>query len=373
MRICQITGDYAPKICGVGSYTALLSDSLAKTGAEVIVVTSAYNQTASVSEPGKVGVKPVMAGWQLGDSKTLLDQIEAIQPDVVHLQYQIATFQDAGMIYTLPFELRRRGYPLVTTFHDYAGPKGLGKMGAALSLLLLFGSNKIVVTHDKPRLTFEKIGLLRQKLAQLPVGSNIPLAEAPSPGYSLIRHDEPVLTYFGFVWRGKNIECLMQLQRRMLDEHIPTQLLIIGEITDNGYYQELQSLANNLGIVDRVHFTGAQDEASVSGLLRQSTLCIFPYSKGATTGHGTLIAAIQHGIPVVTTVDPAIKLSHFEDRRNIMLAPVGDPDALEQTVKELLQEVTLRDTIRQNARMLVRVFSWEQIAECHLQLYQSLQ
>ena len=337
MKIVQLTGNYPPILCGVGSYTQHLSRALAEQGAEVYVITSAVNQQSD--QLSGVTVLPIMEHWQSSAWANMSNCLEQIQPDIVHVQYQISTFNDGSLIYTLPYRSR---WPVVTTFHDYATPIHLGKPGKALVFSQLFTSRQVIVTHDKPFMTFRKVPLLKGKLTLIPIGSNIPVAVPALPVATAAPH-EPVLLFFGFIWRGKNIEQLIRLLRYLLDKGVATQLRIVGDIQDQAYYDEMQQLAQELGVADRLHFTGELADPQVSDELRRADLGVFPFTNGVSTGHGTTIAAFEHGLPVVTTATPELTAlkTYFRDRENIMLTPLGDETAFQNAVYELLTTPSL--------------------------------
>ena len=362
MKIVQLTGDFPPILCGVGSYTQHLSRALAEQGAEVYVITSADNQQPD-QVPG-VSVLPMMEHWRPSAWAAMRECLEQIQPDIVHVQYQIATFDDGSLIYTLPYRSR---WPVVTTFHDYATPVHLGKPGKALVFSQLFASRQVIVTHDKPYMTFRKVPLLNRKLNLIPIGSNIPVAAPTLPAAETAPH-EPVLLFFGFIWRGKNVEQLIRLLRYLLDKGIATQLRIVGDIQDQAYYDEMQHLAQELGVAGRLHFTGELADQQVSEELHQADLGVFPFTNGISTGHGTTIAAFEHGLPVVTTATPELTAlkTYFKDRQNIMMTPLGDETAFQNAVYELLTTPSLMATLKRNLDSLAHAFSWTDIAQRHI-------
>lgn len=365
MRICLISGTYPPKVCGIASYTQRLSEQLVRYGADVSVITSAVPQITTTA--ANLQLKAVMPAWTSMQLRRLVREIAACRADILHVQYQIATFGNGGLVSWLPLvDALGQGRGMVTTFHDYSGPPWLGPAHVLPVLWLLLASKYLIVTHEKPRKAFERVPFLRKKLAKVPVGSNIPVVASRGSEKLCRTGDESLICYFGFVWRGKNVEQLITVVRGLLDKGLSTRLQVIGEIVERDYYEDLRRLAQQLGVADRISFTDKVSDDTVSRLLQQSDLCILPFTNGASTGHGTLIAALEHGVPTVTTAGPGVALV---DGVEVLLVPPGDQAALEQAAERLLRSPELRATLSRNARACAQKTGWYAIALTHIELY----
>ena len=92
---------------------------------------------------------------------------------------------------------------------------------------------------------------------------------------------------------------------RYLDrkQNFDFQLVIIGEgISDDPkYFKEIKQLAAELEIKDILVWTGRITAADVSALLTRSLMVLLPYSSGASDRRGSLLAALAHAKPIVTT------------------------------------------------------------------------
>lgn len=368
MRIVQLVGNYPPTICGVGSYTQKLSEHLAAAGAEVHIITSTHNAPVQPSE--RVHILPVMPAWNASDLPLLRQQLDRINPDIIQIQYQITPFNQGTLVYRLPLAVKK---PVITTFHDYTGPKWMGKAHPLPVIGQILSNKRFVVTHEKPQKAFARVPLIRDKMVKIPVGSNIDRVNKPGVAAPLpFEKRDPIITFFGFIWRGKNIENLIQAQRSLLNDGLPTQLLVIGDIVEKDYHAELLALARELNIAERVHFTGACDDETISLMLQAADVCVLPFSKGVTSGHGTILTAIQHELPVVTTTPASGAADYFIHRHNIMLVPIGDQEQLEAAVKEVLQSADLREKIKTNVKDLAARFDWTTIAQLHLDMYRDV-
>jgi glycosyltransferase involved in cell wall biosynthesis len=86
-----------------------------------------------------------------------------------------------------------------------------------------------------------------------------------------------------------------------------------------------------------------------------------PYRDGASLRRGSLMAALAHGRPLLTTVPagPTPELIHGE---NVWLTAVDDPPALAEAITMLANNPDLRQQIAAGAAQVAQRYSWERIA-----------
>ncbi len=96
---------------------------------------------------------------------------------------------------------------------------------------------------------------------------------------------------------------------------------------------ELKTLAQELGVADRVRFLGWRSDAG--SLYRTADICVFP-SRYEPLGN-TVIQAWAYGLPVVAAASkgPASLIRDGEDGR---LVPIDDADALASAVRRLIDD-----------------------------------
>lgn len=106
---------------------------------------------------------------------------------------------------------------------------------------------------------------------------------------------------------------------------------------------KLKSLAQTLGVADRVRFLGWRTDASA--LYRAADVCVFP-SRYEPLGN-VVIQAWAHGLAVVAAQSqgPGALIRTGDDG---LLVPVDDPDALAAGVRRVLEEPLLRIRLIQN-------------------------
>jgi glycosyltransferase involved in cell wall biosynthesis len=281
------------------------------------------------------------------------------------LQYEAALYAPAVAV-RLPAACRRAGVPLVTTFHSLDGPKAWGHSRRLALLPLLLGSDAVVVCAGRPFRALSRVPALAGKTHLIPVGSTVPAAARRGTAAAAEARGVPLrMVYFGFVWAGRGLDAAV---RALAAAHAasPTgaTLTLIGEVRDPAHAAELTSLARTLGVEGRVAFTGNLSAPEVSRRLADADVALLPYPTGVSTGRTTLMAALEHVLPVVTTYAPSGGLdARFRDGENMLLSPAGDADAFARETARAATDVGLRARLSAGASRLAREFSWERIAE----------
>ncbi len=397
MRILFITGEYPAMQGGVGDYTRRLSQALGGLGADVHVLTHAdaggdhLRVPSSAYEPT---VYPIMArtGWNLWGAARGL--IRELRPDVVQIQYQSAAYGLHPAVNYLPWRLRTaaRRPRIVTTFHDlrfpYLFPKA-GPLRWQAVLAVARGSDACVVTNPTDWLGLAEAGL-RVKLRPIPIGSNIQCE--PPAGYDRVRQrakwgagpETWLLAYFGFLNAGKGGETLVRCLTELVRAGRPARLLMVGgkvgssDPTNLAYLAKVEALIGELGVADHVQWTGFTAPDEVSANLLATDIAVLPYREGASLRHGSLMAALAHGLPIVSTAlasqpNDADRLFPLlrADESALLVAP-DDPLRMADAVTRVMTEPALRAQLAGAATSLARQFEWNTLAERHLEAYRGL-
>jgi glycosyltransferase involved in cell wall biosynthesis len=397
MRILFITGEYPSMQGGVGDYTRRLSQALGELGADVHVLTHVdaggdhLRVPAAAYEPV---VYPVLerTGWNLWGATAHF--IRELRPQVVHIQYQSAAYGLHPAVNYLPWRLRAlRNRPAIgATFHDlrypYIFPKA-GPLRWRAVVALARGSDASVITNpaDWSQLTQAR---LTQKRHPIPIGSNIECQ--PPVGCDRMCQralwgagpDAWLLAYFGFLNAGKGGETLVRALAALVHAGRPARLLMVGgkvgasDPTNHAYLERVEQLTADLGIADRVLWTGFTASDQVSANLLAADCAVLPYREGATLRHGSLMAALAHALPIVSTqasagleVDPGL-FPMVRDGESALLVPPEDPAGLAAAVERVMTNPALRLRLAQGAAELSKLFTWDAIARRHLEVYDKL-
>lgn len=400
MRVLFVTGEYPAMQGGVGDYTRRLGQALGELGADVHVLTHPDAGGDHLRAPAAAYEPTVYAqldrrGWGLWGQVNRF--ITELRPEVVHIQYQSAAYGLHPAVNLLPMRLRmRRDRPaILTTFHDlkfpYLFPKA-GPLRWQSVLALGRNSDACVVTNppDWSRLQDAGFG---EKLRPIPIGSNIRCE--PPAGFDReaqrarwgVAPGDWLIAYFGFLNASKGGESLVQCLAELAHRGAPARLLMVGgktgssDPTNVAYLAKVERLIAGLGVGDRVQWTGFTASDEVSANLLAADCAVLPYREGASLRHGSLMAALAHGVPIVSTSLDGVSaeaLEHFPmllDGENALLVPTKQaeqPQRLADAVSRLMTDSDLRSRLAARAALLSRRFEWEAIAQGHMLAYRSV-
>jgi glycosyltransferase involved in cell wall biosynthesis len=292
----------------------------------------------------------------------------------------------------------------VVTFHDlrvpYLFPKA-GPVRAWANRLLARSADATIATNQEDAARLRSWGVRRVRL--VPIGSNIP--DNPPPGYSReawrsergIGPDTVLLAYFGFLNSTKGLDDLLHALAS-LREIGDFRLAMVGgglgssDPTNRETAAQLDALARDLGVQDKLLWTGYLSAREVSAALHAADMAVLPYADGASFRRGSLLAALEHGMAVVSTrvgegrrtMDDGRRIGDDErwtmddegmeliSGENCLLVEPGDREALADAVRLVAADRELRGRLSQGASQLARCFGWDRIARLHLELYEDL-
>jgi glycosyltransferase involved in cell wall biosynthesis len=296
----------------------------------------------------------------------------------------------------LPLLLRRKWWgKSVVTFHDLRVPYLFPKAGPVrewANRMLAKGAHAVIATNPEDTARLCSWGVGRVRL--IPIGSNI--ANDPPEGYDRhswrsgrgIGRDTCLLAHFGFLNSTKGLDDLLRAVA-LLKQSGDYRLMMVGgglgssDPTNRKTARTLDALARELGVQDALLWTGYLPPREVSAALLSADMAVLPYSDGASFRRGSLLAAIEHRLPIVTTVSRESEVSNqgsegdgwpnLEDGENVLLVEAGSSVALAEAVRRLAGDASLRLKLSEGASELARFFGWERIAEMHRELYWELE
>jgi glycosyltransferase involved in cell wall biosynthesis len=396
MRILLISGEYPPMQGGVGDYTREMARALVAGGHDVwVLVTDELREAYGPGNPLPWHVLPRIRDWKWGCWRQICSTVRDVQPDVVNIQYQAAIYDmRTPAINFLPYRLSRlpNRPPVVVTYHDLKPPYLFPKAGPLRDWVvraLARRSDAVILTNAKDDAIASTWPFTQPPnhpttqsptIHQIPIGSNI--AVAPPADYDRATWRarfgygpaDYVWAYFGFLNESKGGETLIRALAHALRSTCNLQpatcnLLMIGgrtgtsDPTNRAYAAHVEALMDELGITDRVRWTGYVPTEEVSAALLNTDVLVLPYRDGVSFRRGSLHAALLHGCAIVSTT-PQVPLPELCDGENILLVPPDDPVALSQAALRLCRDPALRERIGRGAQALAQQqFTWERIAQ----------
>lgn len=174
-----------------------------------------------------------------------------------------------------------------------------------------------------------------------------------------------VLLYLGRLAEEKNLVLLLHAFRLIAKAVPQAVLLLVGE---GDAREELETLAQELGLERSVRFVGLIPHAKVAGFYRLAEAFLFP---SITEAQGLVILeAMACGTPVVAIKGTAAE-DFIEDERDGFLVEEAVEAFAEASIR-LLSDEGLRSTMAERARRKAGRFTARASAEQMLELYQRL-
>jgi glycosyltransferase involved in cell wall biosynthesis len=170
---------------------------------------------------------------------------------------------------------------------------------------------------------------------------------------------ERYLLYLGGFDQRKNLSTLLRAFALLVNRHQQARLVIAGQLPgrDSPMFPDPHRLVREVGIEERVIFTGWVPEEDKLALLSGATAFVFP---SLYEGFGLPAAeALACGTPVIASNRSS--LPEVVGEGGILVEPT-DAEALAEAMEMLLVDDALRAELRQRALAQATQFSWKQTA-----------
>lgn len=383
MHVLFVSGEYPPMTGGVGAYTAELGRALQTLGIRVSVFTSKIADGGD-KLPMYPQSYPQVYRWGWQTMGKIAHFARTISADWVHVQYQTAAFQMNPSINFAPWLWKRHGLRVAWTYHDLLVPYLFPKAGERLRRWVTerpaHMADLTIVTNEGD---YRQLAGSVYPLRKIPIGSNIrgqelSIAERRSRrsrrGYT---DNDLVIAYFGFLNRSKGGMVLIDTLDLLVRSGYNVHLLMIGErvgasdATNLAYLNQVEQRIAELGLVNRVQWTGHQPDEEVGADLNAADVLLMPYSDGVSLRRGTLMAGLANGCVIITT-SPRGPLPELQDGRDLLLVAPEDAQAASLAIQRVAADAALAARLSTHARVAGRQFEWTEIARQHLLLYECI-
>ena len=374
MRVCLITGTFPPQRCGIGDYTECLARHLASLDVDVHVLTSAHG---APGHHATLKLHRAVRSWNSIGTGKFLAALRKIKPDVAHVQFPSAGYRRVAFFSLIPGILRTLRYSVVLTLHEYTIAQRLDR---AKQLVMAAAANQVITTNAEDQASIRRaLPWKRDRIHCISIGSNIEVFPV-APGNRSARRQQfgageasPVICFFGNLHSGKGLEDLVKAFGVVNSEMPDTRLLMIGTFdpTDTLYSYTLRRMIMETGLAEKVYITGFVTRRQASEFLLASDICVLPFRDGLSVRRGSFLAAIHHGLPVITTAPQSPLPEAIIDGGNVMLVPPGSAGRLAEAIQTLVRSPGLIHKLKQNMAELDGQFSWSDIARRTVEVYRN--
>ncbi len=389
--VLLITGLYPPRFCGIGDYTAHLAKSLANLGTRVTVLTRRVptradrrdSSSGPETETAGVDVRRIIENWNFSEVRRVLEVIDELGPEtVVHIQYGGFGMRRRPMVNLLPMILRARRprCRVVLTLHEFRAHR----LRARLPIVPMVAASHGVVCVDPPdlpylrrftRLTRTALGCHSMLPTIMPVAVD-PIRRARWRRELGIAGDQPVVLYFGNIEPLKGFPDLASAVKTLRQGGSDLRLLVVGgfepgnawlERHTQGIRESLESGIRDGSVIPLPKVPAEQ----VSHCMHAADVAVFPYIHGARSNRTSLLAAIAHLLPVVTT-DGWQTPPGFAQDFGVATVPAGNALALAEKLHQVLDSSARRQAMRLRMTTVRQSFSWRDLAQRSLAFYRDL-
>jgi len=362
MKITLVTHSVYPEsIGGREKYVYYLADALGKRGHDVKVLTCTSGLHARIKNYENFSVhyypsfdiplKNARYRIPIGMSLMLLQD----DADVIHAQdiHHFTTFASS-----LATRIRRK--PFVVTEHGYPPLGGLMKVlikvyDATLLKLIGKSSSRIIAVSDfiADELKW-RYNLDERKIIKLNNG----MYEIDTRGGKIFvkKHsleNKRIILGIGRQTKEKGFQYLIEAFRKISKEFPNAVLVIIGPLSSYNTY--LQGLAKNLGLSERIIFTGPVSEEALKSAMKNSEIVVIPSEYDPFPF--VALESLSYGKPVVASDVGGLK-EIFAHNVNGLLFKSRNSEDLASKMELLLRDKRLRKRLERNSRKSLQRFNW---------------
>lgn len=357
MRVAIVTQSYYPRPGGVTEHVHHTAENLRLRGHSVTIITTHFGRDTADPDVMRIGrnvLVPMNGAWVnmtvgTGLHRRVRSALRSLRPDVVHVHCPLTPTLPLLALHAAPDCSR-----VVGTFHAAADgnlaytlfrrplaaaarrlDERIAVSDAALSLVSRYFPGKYSVVPN---------GVDRRRFS--------PLVQP----FEHLRDGAFNVLYVGRMDKRKGVKYLFEavsmLARRRRRR---IRFIVVGE--DGPRRHLMPRLPDGVELV----LPGVVDRASLPRYFVSGDVFCSP-AVGRESFGIVLLEAMAAGVPVVGTRIPGF-LTILRDRRNALVVPPRNPEAMCAAIEEIMDDDRLRQALRSTALDFVRLFAWERIVD----------
>jgi hypothetical protein len=354
-RLSILSRNALPERCGIAAHSARLGEALTAAGCLTNVI-------AQRGSPFEAQILPEgLTDRGLGELTTRLEQLGS---EHVVLQYTPLSYQRRAWSIDREFVAawRRISARWITSlivhetyFRSWSSPASLISGTHQRRQLMAMAQGATHVFSASQTLLEEMADWeLPRPAAWLPIGSNID--RVPGDGGVLrrqlgIEDGELILTLYSggnsLKWMAAHVEAVDALLKA---EGVRHRWLLLGGVPATWFRLSAPTIT-----------PGWLEPATLSAYLQLTNLFLVPHSAGISAKRGTLISALQHGLPIIGTYGPMTD-PLWHDAEGVILASAHSAADFAAVTYRLCKDGAERLRCAQaNERLYAQELTWEHI------------
>lgn len=378
MKILVLSWEYPPKVVGgLARAVADLSEALAAKGHDVRVITSDY--PGSVSEEVREGVKVYRVKAEHPQPLNFLDSVlylnfhlieRAIQLLKEGWEWDLIHAHDWLVGHSAKVLKQSLGSPMIATIHATEWGRNAGLHNdlqrhiSDVEWWLTYEAYAVICCSYYMCSELQRIFQVPQdKLFVIPNGVKAEKFVEHAPDLDNFRKghahpDEKIVFYVGRLVHEKGVQVLLDAVPKILHRVPKTKFIIAGKGPSE---KELHHRAVEMGIAERIHFTGFIDDLSRNSLYKVASVAVFPslYEPFGIVA----LEAMAAGTPVVVS-DIGGFAEIIQHGRNGLTTYVGNSQSLADNIVTILEAPEFAKKLMKQASSDVNTkYQWSKIAE----------
>ena len=363
-RILQVGKFYPPHMGGIETHLQALCGALLEHADVRVIVSSEDRNTVeeTVDEVPVARLSTLLTAFSTSISPGMVSRIRRSNAQLVHIHLP----NPAAVLAYLASG--HRG-PMVVTYHsDTVKQKVLGRMFEPLLHAALRRSAAIIATSPNYLATSPALQAFRDRCHVIPYGidtTQFEQCDRDAVRSVRERYGERLVISVGRLVYYKGFDVLIRAMAT-----VRGKLVIVGDGPLRG---ELQGLAAQLGVTDKVVFAGEINNAGVTPYYHAADLFALA-SVARSEAFGIVqIEAMAAGLPVVnTSLDSGVPFVSLDGETGLTVPP-ENPQALAGAINRLLDDDGLRHSLGQaGVRRARQEFSLDTMLRRTLELYQTV-
>ncbi len=373
-----MVSSYSPRECGIATYSQDLITAIRKKYVESFKITVCALEADDQHHNYSADVKYV---FNTGDSNRYLSMALAINRDtavnLILIQHEFGFFSNQEELFT---EFVKNIFkPVVIVFHTVL-PRPDEKRKLYVQKIVNLAQSIIVMTNSSAEILIRDYNTAKDKITIIPHGTHlVPHADKETLKSKLNLSGRKVLSTFGLLGSGKNIETTLRALPAIIENHKDTLFLIIGKTHPEVFKREgedyrikLVKMVKELKLHDHVKFINSfLPLPDLLEYLQLTDIYLFTSKDPNQAVSGTFAYAISCGCPVVSTPIPHAREVLREDAG--ICFDFENHLQLAEAVNSLLDNTELRESISSNGLHRMAATAWENTAIAHTQHFEKLE
>ena len=378
MKILMLTWEYPPRIVGgIARVVHDLSKRLIKDGHEVTVVT--YRDNADVPEyENDKGVNVYRVDNYMIHPNNFIDWIMQLNFNLIAKANEIISKEgkfdvihahDWLVAYAAKTLKNSYNIPIVSTIHATEAGRNSGIHDETqryindTEWMLTYESSEVIVNSNYMKNEIQRLfGLPFDKINVIPNGINLSNFTGIERDYDFRRQyamdNEKIILYVGRLVYEKGVQHLIAAMPKILSNYNDAKLIIAGR---GGMMDELRAEASNLGLNDKIYFTGYLNSKQAQKMYKCADVAVFPstYEPFGIVALEAMLAGVPTVVSDVGGLDEIV--THGVDG---MKSYAGNANSIADSVTALLYDHQLATNVSKKAKQKVKdQFNWEKIAQ----------